>query len=137
LCGECARIEAWRTAQTISYGLGAGLALLALAMVLAGGSILRGTATAAGSEEPSAVDIRWIPVEVVKEVPVAEAEIRRAFGVAGQIRRQLAEWEERYRLPSGDFQTLVDRVDELVGLLQAAVYELRLLAEPEGVGRDD
>ena len=128
LCGSCARAEMWSVAQRISYGLGAGLALLALALFLGGGAGLRESAVA-GSELDS--------VEAVKEVPVAEEEISKAFALAGELHKQLSEWEARYRLPAGDFQALVSRVDELQGLLQDAVYEMRLLNEPEGAGSDE
>ena len=142
LCGSCARAQMWSVAQRISYALGAGLALLALALFLGGGAGLRESAAAGSELDPDpasarAVEVRPIPVEVIKEVPVAEAEVAKAFALAGELRKQLGEWEEWYRLPAGDFQALVQRVEELAGLLQAAVYEMRLLNEPEGAGSDE
>jgi len=135
LCRGCAQRQQW---QRAAYALGAGLTLLALALWLSEGSLFRPSSS--GSEESRGVEVRWIPVEVIQEVPVAEEEVRRAFALAGEIRRRLSVWRARYRLPSGDLQALMERVEALQGLLQAAVYEMGRLtldedesAEPEGV----
>jgi len=52
-------------------------------------------------------------------------EVQRALELAGEIRMQLAEWQGRYRLPSGDFAALQGKVEELAELLGAVVDEMR------------
>jgi len=108
----CARAW-WRS--TLPYVAGVGVALVLAGVVIA----LSFRTVNSGSAET--VDSRWIPVEV-----------ERAFELAGEVRARLGEWKVRYRLPSGDFSSLAAKVEELQGLLQAAVYEMRLLGEAEG-----
>jgi len=133
----CARAW-WRSTLPYVAGVGVALALAAVVIALSFRTVNSGsgldTETVAGAAKPPAVKtvIRWVPVEVVREVPVGTEEVERAFELAGELQARLGEWRERYRLPSGDFSSLAAKVEELQGLLQAAVYEMRLLGEAEG-----
>lgn len=83
-------------------------------------------------------EIRTVTVRTVQRVPVPVGieKVSKASELAGEIRRRLGEWKALYRLPSGDFQALARRVEELQGLLQAAVSEMRQLGDgTRGRGR--
>jgi hypothetical protein len=131
LCRKCVRVRQWRQARRLVLGLSLlGLALALAVVGLQGSSPGLAPAPVPAPVEPEPV-VKVVPVKI--KVAVGAEEVRRAFALAGEIRTWLGEWEERYRLPSGDSRALVERVDELQGLLQAAVYELRLLEGSEEV----